>query len=69
MDRAAAFWADVRRAGVPTASPESLDADGILAAQAIEAAGPTDTLVVATTNPGHLLRFPDLDARDWDTIS
>lgn len=32
--KAAEFWALVRQAGIPTASPDALDADALLAAQA-----------------------------------
>jgi len=35
MLRAAAFWADARRRGRPTASDQSLDADAVLAGQAV----------------------------------
>src|SRR5437660_908558 len=69
MELAADLWADVRRRGVPTASPDSLDADCILAAQALCAAGAGDVLTIATTNPAHLGRFPGIDARIWDTIA
>ncbi len=65
MDIASELWAGVRRAGLPTAPDESLDADAILAAQAIVAAGEWGGAVVATTNVGHLARFPGVDARDW----
>lgn len=64
---AAEYWADTRRAGRPTASPDALDGDCILAAQATLAAGPGDTVTVATTNVAHLGRF--VDARTWESIA
>jgi hypothetical protein len=67
MLKAAELWADVRRRGLPTASPDALDGDVILAAQALMAGGPEDTVIVATGNVGHLGRF--VDARIWDQIS
>ncbi|MFO0891510.1 MAG: hypothetical protein U0790_20505 [Isosphaeraceae bacterium] len=65
--RAAELWAWARSAGLPTAAPESLDGDCILAGQAILSAGPDDLVTVATDNVGHLSRF--LDARLWETIT
>jgi predicted nucleic acid-binding protein len=67
--RAADLWAHIRRAGVPTAHPHSLDADAILAGQALTAAGTGDEVIVATTNVRHLARFPGIDARLWLTIT
>ena len=64
---AADLWARLRRAGLPTATPGSLDADCILAAQALRAVGPGDLLTVATDNVGHLGRM--LDARLWESIT
>jgi predicted nucleic acid-binding protein len=64
---AADLWATARRAGLPTAPPEALDGDCILAAEALIAAGPTDTVTVATDNVAHLSRF--VDARLWETIT
>jgi predicted nucleic acid-binding protein len=61
MRRAAVLWAHARNTGVPTAPPEALDADVILAAQA-EAAG----AIVATENVGHIARF--VTARHWREI-
>ena len=55
MKLAAAFWANARNQGRPTAPDLSLDADMILAAQAV-ALGASD-LVVATSNPCHLNRY------------
>jgi predicted nucleic acid-binding protein len=63
---AADLWAAARSAGMPTAPPEALDGDCILAAQALIAAGPVDTVTVATDNVAHLSRF--VDARLWETI-
>ena len=57
MNMASVFWAQVRRKGVPTASPESLDADCILAGQAVTFALPQDHLTIVTTNIRHLSRF------------
>ena len=67
MRRAAELWADARRRGLPTAAPMALDADAILAAQAILLAGPGDAVTVATDNVGHLGQF--VDARLWPTIT
>ncbi len=66
MLRAAELWAEVRRRGLPTASPHSIDGDAILAAQALVAAGPGDRVVVATENAGHLGRF--VESRSWREI-
>ncbi len=67
MRLAARFWADARNQGQPTAPDTSLDADVILAAQAVlaEEEG-TNDVVVATTNPRCLSRF--VDARNWREI-
>jgi len=55
---AAQFWADARRHGSPTAPDLALDADVILAAQAILLAQQEqDTVVIATTNVGHRSRY------------
>ena len=64
---AADLWASARSAGLPTAAPEALDGDCILAAQALLAIGPIDTVTVATDNIAHLSRF--VDARLWETIT
>ncbi len=67
-DRAGEFWAIVRQTGKPTSHPEALDADAILAATASTIAQPGDQVIIATTNVGHLERFPGIDARRWQDI-
>jgi predicted nucleic acid-binding protein len=67
--RAADLWAHVRNAGGPTAHPHSLDADAILAGQALTTAKPGDAVIVATKNVRHLGRFPGIDARHWTAIT
>jgi predicted nucleic acid-binding protein len=64
MLRAAAFWADARRRGKPTARDQSLDADVILAGQASTLN--RGQVIVATSNPKHIARF--VPARRWQEI-
>jgi predicted nucleic acid-binding protein len=64
---AAQLWADARKRGKPTAEPNALDCDVILAAQAILLANEANEVVIATTNVGHLSQF--VDAREWRSIS
>ncbi len=64
MRQAALFWAQVRQQGRPTAGAEALDADAILAAQAVTL-GLAD-VVVATTNLGHLSRFAPAEL--WQNV-
>ena len=66
MHKAAELWATARAAGLPTAPPDALDGDCILAAQALLSAGPDDEVLVATDNLGHLRRF--VPAEQWDQI-
>src|SRR5437868_4726069 len=54
MRQAAVFWAQARQQAQPTAPDLALDADVILAAQAVTLGAPN--LVIATTNVGHLSR-------------
>jgi hypothetical protein len=54
--------------GIPTASPDTLDADAILAGQAATAGQSGDTTTIATTKLAHLNRFPGIDARTSDQI-
>jgi len=67
MLRAAEFWAQVRQQHQPTADKKALDADVILAAQAVSIANPSDTVIVATTNVGHLARL--VTAYMWHEIA
>jgi predicted nucleic acid-binding protein len=60
---AAELWADARRRGYATAGDQALDADVILAAQAITLG---ENAVIATTNVGHLTRYTQ--AQLWDQI-
>jgi hypothetical protein len=66
--KAAEFWAFLRQSGIPTASPDALDADAILVGQAALAGQPGDTVTIATTNLAHLNRFPGIDAQTRDQI-
>ena len=63
---ASQLWADSRRRGRPTAEPNALDGDVILAAQAILEASEGNQVVIATTNVRHLSQF--IDAREWRLI-
>lgn len=64
MRRAAELWALARQRGQPTADDRNIDADLILAAQALTL-GVNDALIV-TTNVGHLSRFAPADR--WENI-
>lgn len=71
MLQAACFWADVRLAGRATADRHALDADVILAAQAVTLVPhqwemPGADVLIATTNVGHLTRFTV--AQEWQAI-
>lgn len=61
--KAAECWAAARRQGRQTASDLSLDADVLLAGQALTL---WDGVVIATTNVGHLSRFAP--AEEWHKI-
>jgi predicted nucleic acid-binding protein len=65
MRRAAELWAQARQQGQPTAGDNTIDADMILAAQALTLGTPD--VVIATTNVGHLSRF--VPAELWQTIA
>jgi hypothetical protein len=64
MRQAAALWAMARTTGQQTAPNQALDADVILAAQALTIGAPQ--LVIATGNVGHLGRF--VPAELWQNI-
>ncbi len=66
MRRAAELWADARRRGIGTADDRAIDADVIVAAQALLFTGLTDRLVVATRNARHLSRY--VNAQHWEDI-
>ena len=66
--KGAEFRALLRQSGIPRSSPDALDADAILAGQAVLAGQPGDTVTIATTNLAHLNRFPGIDAQTWDQI-
>ncbi len=66
MRQAAAFWAQARNMGQPTAHDAVLDGDVILAAQAQDLTDKGHTTLIATTNVKHLTLFAD--ARLWRNI-
>jgi hypothetical protein len=65
--QAAVFRADARRRGLPTASPDVLDADVLLAACAATIGQPNDQIIVATLNVGLVARY--CDAPLWTTVT
>lgn len=65
MRRAAELWAQARQQGQPTAPDNTIDADMILAAQALTLGEPD--VVIATTNISHLSLF--VPAELWQAIS
>ena len=67
MLKAAELWAWARTTGQQTASNESLDADVILAAQAILMALQGEYVVIATTNVSDLARYTP--AKHWKDIN
>jgi predicted nucleic acid-binding protein len=67
MRRAAEMWAQSRQTGVPTADPQALDGDVILAAQALTMSVPGSNVVVATANVRHIARY--LAADLWRNIA
>ena len=67
MRQAAQFWAQARQEGRPTSDDKALDGDVILAAQVACLGLPLDSIVVATTNPGHISRF--VQAMHWQEIT
>ena len=66
MLKAAQFWAQVRKQGMPTADDKALDGDVILAAQATLIQEEGHEVIIATTNVGHLSRLAQ--AKKWRDI-
>ena len=66
MRKAAQLWADTRKRGNATADDKEIDADVILAAQAIAYVGLRDRLIVASYNARHLSRY--VEAHHWEAI-
>ena len=66
MLKAAQFWAQVRKQGMPTADNKALDGDVILAAQATLIQDEGQEVIIATTNVGHLSRMAQ--AKTWREI-
>jgi predicted nucleic acid-binding protein len=66
LETAARLWGQARRTGQPTADSHALDADVLLAAQALSLGFSASNLIVATTNPTHLSRY--VAAEVWTDI-
>jgi predicted nucleic acid-binding protein len=66
MRLAAELWAKTRNMGVPTADARALDADVILAAQALSAGLPHVEIVVASVNVRHISRI--VPSEEWRNI-
>ena len=66
MLKAAQFWAQVRKQGIPTADNKALDGDVILAAQATMIKDEGHEVIIATSNVGHLSRLAN--AKEWRNI-
>lgn len=64
---ASKLWARARNAGTPTADPRELDADVLIAAQALDTKLPVSEFIVATQNAGHLGLFVPAD--EWSSIN
>jgi predicted nucleic acid-binding protein len=64
---AAQFWAHSRNTGTTIADPKELNADVIIAAQAINTGIANADFVIATTNVGHLSIFAP--AKLWSNLS
>jgi len=63
----AKLWARARNAGTPTADPKELDADVLIAAQALDMGLPPADFIIATVNVGHLTLFAPADL--WTKIA
>lgn len=61
MRLAAGLWADARNKGVPTADARALNADVILAAQALTAGMPLSDIAIASVNVRHISRCVTAD--------
>jgi hypothetical protein len=66
LEAAARMWAQIRLAGQPTADPQALDGDVILAAQVLSLGLSPADIIVATTNPSHIRRYAPADL--WTNI-
>lgn len=63
----ATLWARARNMGTATADPKELDADVLIAAQALDMGLPAAQFIIATVNVGHLSLFVPADR--WDSIT
>jgi hypothetical protein len=61
------LWAQARTAGTPTANPNELYGDVLIAAQALDMCLPLADFIIATANVGHLALFAPADL--WTTMS